>query len=179
MESKSYADSSDVDIFSHISYSTWSIYQFLKKKKIVLTSWNVMKALTSETACPRLFHYQKQVLVLAETCAYSLWAQPPEEDSKNTCPPHRLCQICLSAGQLPLLLGYWLRRLFLDIKRSGAPNMRYESRIETTSEKAKKSFLCIGSERSPLPTLLSRSLGKQRPRYFYLQIDTYHTHIWK
>jgi len=85
MESKSYADSSDVDIFAHISYSTWSIYQFLKKKKIVLTSWNVMKALTSETACPRLFHYQKQVLVLAETCAYSLWPQPPEEDSKNNC----------------------------------------------------------------------------------------------
>jgi len=85
MESKSYADSSDVDIFAHISYSTWLIYQFLKKKKIVLTSWNVMKALTSETACPRLFHYQKQVLVLAETCAYSLWAQPPEEDSKNNC----------------------------------------------------------------------------------------------
>ena len=69
MESKSYADSSDVDIFAHISYPTWSIYQFLKKK-IVLTSWNAMKALTSETACPRLFYYQKQVLVLVETCAY-------------------------------------------------------------------------------------------------------------
>ena len=64
MESKSYADSSDDDIFAHISYSTWSIYQFLKKEEdsVVLTSWNVMKALTSETACPRLFHYQKEVL---------------------------------------------------------------------------------------------------------------------
>jgi hypothetical protein len=42
MESKSYADSSDNDIFAHISYSTWSIYQFLKKEEdsVVLTSWN-------------------------------------------------------------------------------------------------------------------------------------------
>jgi hypothetical protein len=42
MESKSYADSSDDDIFAHISYSTWSIYQFLKKEEdsVVLTSWN-------------------------------------------------------------------------------------------------------------------------------------------
>jgi hypothetical protein len=41
--------------------------------------------------------------------------------------------------------------------------MRYESRIETTSEKAKKSFLCIGRERRTIhwqaPTQLDAKQG--------------------